>query len=198
LRTGEARGLANHTILLSRDGTERPIDDSAAPIRQADGTLAGVVLVFRDVSEQERAREAAVRLAAIVEFSGDAILTKSTEGIIRTWNTGAQQLFGYSSEEIVGKSVSILFPQEKLTEEDHILERLRKGQPSEALETVRIAKNGTRIPVLASVSPLKDSEGNVIGASTIIHDLTELVRAREALAREQELLATTLASIGTG
>jgi PAS domain S-box-containing protein len=196
IRTGKVAGLANHTILIAKDGTERPIDDSAAPIRMADGSLSGVVLAFRDFTQQRMAQQARARLAAIVEFSGDAILTKNLDGKIQTWNYSAERLFGYRAEEIVGKPVTLLFPPDRLNEEDRILERLRQGQPSERLETIRLSKDGRRIPVSESVSPIKDAEGNVTGASKIMHDISELLEARQALVREKELLATTLASIG--
>lgn len=94
-------GLANHTILVARDGTERPIDDSAAPMRDETGVTVGVVLVFRDVTERKHAEEVQLRLAAIVESSDDAILSKSLEGVIRTWNAGAERLFGYTSRKSV-------------------------------------------------------------------------------------------------
>ena len=198
LRDGVVVGLANHTVLISKDGSEIPIDDSAAPIRQAGGPVLGVALVFRDVTVQRQAQEARARLAAIVEFSGDAIVTKDLQGIIQTWNKGAERLFGYTAEEIIGKPVTMIFPEDRLDEEDAILERMRRGQPSERLETIRIAKDGRRIPVSVSVSPLKDADGEVIGASKVIHDVSAIVEARNELTREKELLATTLASIGDG
>jgi PAS domain S-box-containing protein len=197
-RTGKVAGLANHTLLIAKDGTETPIDDSAAPIREPGSPLFGVVLVFRDVTEQRRAQQASARLAAIVEHSGDAIFTKDLNGMIQAWNPASERLFGYRPEEVVGKPVTVLFPPDRLTEEDHILVRLREGRPVERMETIRVAKNGRHIPVAISVSPLKNGDGKVIGASKIIHDITDLVAAREALLREKELLATTLASIGDG
>lgn len=197
LRDAVVVGLANHTVLISKNGREIPIDDSAAPIRRADdGPVLGVALVFRDVTEQRRAQAVRSRLAAIVEFSGDAIITKNLKGIIQTWNKGAERLFGYSAEEIVGKSATTLFPADRVQEEDAILEKLRRGQFSERLETIRVTKDGDRIPVLVSVSPLRDADGEVNGASTIIHDVSEIVAARDELTREKELLATTLVSIG--
>jgi PAS domain S-box-containing protein len=195
-RTGKVAGLANHTLLISKDGRTRPIGDSAAPIRHADGPLFGVVLVFRDMTEQRTAQESSVRLAAIVEHSGDAILTKNLDGVIQTWNPSAERLFGYRADEIVGKHVTTLFPPDRLNEEDHILGRLRRGRTVERLETVRVAKDGRHISVALSVSPLKGNDGEIIGASKIIHDISDMVAAREALVREKELLATTLASIG--
>jgi PAS domain S-box-containing protein len=198
LREGAVVGLANHTLLVARNGTEIPIDDSAAPIRQGDDPVLGVALVFRDVTEQRAAQRAQARLAAIVEFSGDAIITKNLDSIIQTWNLAAERLFGYTAEEVIGKRVTMLFPEERLNEEDAILDKLRRGQAVERLETIRLTKDGRRIPVSESTSPLKDTEGNVIGASKIIHDVSDIVASREALIREKELLATTLASIGDG
>lgn len=196
VRTGTVVGLANHTVLVAKDGSELPIDDSAAPIRHPDGSLAGVVLVFRDFSERQAALRTSARLAAIVESSGDAILAKDLNGIIQSWNAAAQRLFGYRAEEVIGKPVTILFPPERLGEEDQILARLRAGQPVERLETVRVSKEGRKIAVSATISPIKDPEGRIIGASKSLRDITELIATREALISEKELLATTLASIG--
>jgi len=196
LQSGTVMGLANHTLLIAKDGREIPIDDSAAPIRQPDGPLFGVVMVFRDVTAQRKSQEMAARLAAVVEHSGDAMLTKDLNGIVRTWNASAERLFGYRAEEIIGKPVTVLFPPDRLKEEDDILGRLRQGKSVERFETIRVTKSRRQIPVAISVSPLKDSEGELIGASKVVHDITDLVAAREALMREKELLATTLASIG--
>ncbi|HKO22036.1 MAG TPA: PAS domain S-box protein [Candidatus Eisenbacteria bacterium] len=198
LREGRIVNLANHTLLVSRTGREIPIEDSAAPIRRGEGPVQGAVLVFRDAMLQRKAHETSVRLAAIVESSGDAILTKTLDGTIRTWNRGAERLFGYKAEEIIGRSITTLIPPERLHEEPEIIERLKTGQPYERLETVRLAKGGRRIIVSLSVSPLRDADGEVVGASKIVHDVTDVVAAREALAREKELLATTLSSIGDG
>lgn len=198
LRQGAVVGLANHTVLISKDGTCIPIDDSAAPIREQGGPLLGVVLVFRNVAEQRAAQYAKARLAAIVESSGDAIISKNLQGVIQSWNGGAKRLFGYEPEEIIGKPVTLLIPEDRIEEEEEILERVRAGQAFERVETVRLAKGGRRVSVSVNVSPVKDSQGKVVGASKIIHEITDMVAAREALVREKELLATTLASIGDG
>jgi PAS domain S-box-containing protein len=184
LRFGKVVGLANHTLLLGKDGTELPIDDSAAPIRTGDGPIFGVVLVFRDVTEQRKSDFARARLAAIVEFSGDAIVTKNLNGVIQTWNAGAQRMFGYQPEEIIGKSITTIIPPERMNEETEILADLRSGRPHQRIETVRLTKDGRHIHVSVSVSPLKDTDGRVIGASKIIHDVTDIVAAREALREE--------------
>ncbi|HEY6252723.1 MAG TPA: PAS domain S-box protein [Candidatus Angelobacter sp.] len=196
-------GLANHTILVSKSGEEIAIDDSGAPIFAPDGALTGIVLVFRDVTEQRKAQKATAELAAIVEYSGDAIATKNLDGIIQTWNAGAERLFGYKRDEIVGKPVTILLPPDRLHEEADILQRIREGLPSERLDTIRVCKDGGLIHVSVFVSPIKDAEGHIIGASKVVHDITELAAARAALARDRELLAaqeewlrTTLTSIG--
>jgi len=196
LRFGYTVGLANHTLLVSKNGEETPIDDSAAPIRTADGPVYGVVLVFRDVTAQRKAEYERARLAAIVQFSGDAMVTKDLNGIIQTWNAGAERLLGYKAEEIIGKSVTQIIPADRMNEETEIISRLHKGQPYERLETVRVAKGGRLIHVSLSVSPLKDHEGKVIGASKILHDISDILAARDALAKESELFATTLRSIG--
>ena len=103
LELGTTTGLTNHTLLISKAGTSVPIDDSAAAIREQGGPLFGVVLVFRDVSSQRTAQLAQARLAAIVEFSGDAIVTKDLDGVVPTWNASAERLFGYRADEIVGR-----------------------------------------------------------------------------------------------
>ncbi|HZV36133.1 MAG TPA: PAS domain S-box protein, partial [Verrucomicrobiae bacterium] len=196
IRHGNVVGLANHTVLIAKDGREIPIDDSAAPIREQGGPLFGIVLVFRDFTERKKAYEITTHLAAVVEHSRDAIFTKNLNGIVQSWNASAERLFGYRADEMVGQPITKLFPPDRLMEEDHILGQLKEGRPVERFETVRIAKSGRQIPVSISISPLKDPEGNIIGASKIVHDITELVAAREALLREKELMATTLASIG--
>lgn len=158
----------------------------------------GVIIYLGEAMRRarRRAEQQGQLLNAIVEFSGEAIITKDLNGIITSWNQSAQRLFGFEAEEVVGKPVTVLFPPDRIHEEDSILQRLRDGEGSANLETVRVAKDGRRIPVHLSVSPLKDTQGNVIGASKIIQDVTEIVAAREALMREKEFLATTLASIG--
>ena len=191
LRLGTIVGLANHTMLLRDDGAEFLIDDSAAPIRDKDGPVFGGVLVFRDVTEQRKAFEAREQLAAIVEYSGEAIATKNLDGIIQTWNASAEKLFGYRADEIVGNPVTTLIPPDRLWEEEEILSRLRRGLPAERLETIRIAKDGRQIPVSLTVSPLKNAEGEVVGASKLIQDISDRKRIddehQELLAREQSL-----------
>ena len=188
LRAGVFTGLAKQPLLLSKTGAEYPIDDRAATIQPPGGPPFGVVLVFRDWTNQRRAEETRARLAAIVESSEDAIISKNLDGIIQTWNIGAERLFGYNSHEIVGKSIKVIIPSDRLAEEDYILGRIREGLKVERTETVRVAKDGRHIPVALSVSPVRDEHGQIIGASKILHDATEIVAARETLARGRDEL----------
>jgi PAS domain S-box-containing protein len=181
LREGIVVGLANHTVLIARDGTERPIDDSAAPMRDEAGAPIGAVLVFRDVTDRRRADEALTRLASIVESSDDAILTKTLDGVIRSWNAGAERLFGYTPAEAVGKSITLIIPPERLEEERMILARLVRGERIEHFETIRVAKDGRRLDISLTVSPLRDAEGRIVGASKVARDFTDRKRAEEGL-----------------
>lgn len=180
-RLGTVVGLANHTILIAKSGAEVPIDDSAAPIRDEAGALFGVILVFRDVTERRAAEEVRARLATIVESSTDPIISKGLDGIIRTWNTGAERLFGYKAAEIVGKPITTLLPPDRLYEEDEIMDRLRHGRPDELMDTVRVTKDGRRINVWVRVSPIFDAEGTVIGAAKHVRDISERKRLEEEL-----------------
>jgi PAS domain S-box-containing protein len=139
--------------------------------------------------EQKRGQEAAQRLAAIVESSDDAIITKNLDGIITSWNKGAQLLFGYTAEEMIGRPILTLIPQGRRDEEPGILEKIGRGQRIEHYETVRQCKDGTLRNISLTVSPVKDTQGKVIGASKIARDITERFRAREKL--EQTVVERT-------
>ena len=188
LRQGIVVGLANHTVLIRKDGTECPIDDSAAPIRDEHGHVSGCVLIFRDVTAQrlierdkaERFHTARI-LAAIVESSNDAIISKSLDGKIQSWNAAAERLFGFTAEDAVGKHISLVIPPERIAEEERIIARLRAGQRIEQFETERIRSDGQRIIVALTISPIKDDDGNVVGASKIVRDITERKRLEDNL-----------------
>jgi PAS domain S-box-containing protein len=190
LREGTVVGLANHTMLLRRDGTEVAIDDSGAPIKDGSGAVAGVVLVFHEITERRRAenalRESEQRfraMAAIIESSDDAIIGKTLDGIVTSWNAGAERLYGYTSDEIVGRSLSIIFPEERKGELSEILGRIKRGEKVDQTETVRVTKDGRRVEVSISISPIKDAEGRVVGASTIARDVGARKRIEEERAR---------------
>ena len=184
LRERGTVGLANHTVLIRKDGSACPIDDSAAPISDERGTVSGCVLIFRDVTEQRRMeRDKAAQLhtarvlASIVESSDDAIIGKSLAGTIQSWNAAAERLFGYPADQAVGRHISLVIPAERLAEEDQIITRLKAGERIEHFETERVRSDGRRILVALTISPIKDDAGNVIGASKIVRDITDRKRA---------------------
>jgi PAS domain S-box-containing protein len=185
---GHAVGLANHTILISKSGAEYPVDDSAAPIRSASGALLGVVLVFRDITERRSAELAALRLAAIIEGSDDAIVGKNLQGIVTNWNPGAEKLFGYRADEMIGQSITRLMPPDRLNEEQQILARLQRGERVDHFETVRVRKDGTPLDISLTISPIRDHSGVIIGASKIARDITAVRIAQEKLRLHAEEL----------
>ena len=212
LREGTVVGLANHTTLTARDGTSRPIDDTAAPITDHGGQIQGVVLVFHDVSERytaeesiresRRARqtaEVALRqaedtrlvLAAIVESSDDAIIGETLDGDITSWNQAAQRILGYTAAEIVGKPISTLMPPDHSEDMSRILGRIRRGERVGHFETQRLTKDGRVIDVSLSVSPIRDADGTIIGAAKVARDITERKRAE---AERERLLAAAEAA----
>jgi len=313
LAEGRIVGLANHTLLVAKDGRELPIDDSAAPIRDAEGSVIGVVLVFRDVTERRqaevelrrseqllsdffenanvgmhwvspdgiilranqaelnllgyrreeyvgrpiayfhtdpatidsilatmrtgaaltnrparlrakdgtikdvlinssayrehgklihtrcftldvtdsnRAREVEALLAEVVKSSNDAVVTKTLEGVITSWNAAAERIFGYTSEEAIGKSIMMIIPPELQHEEAQFLERLRRGQQIENFETRRIAKGGRALYVSLTISPVRDVQGMVVGASKVARDITDRKRMEAALVESEERFRT--------
>ena len=128
------------------------------------------------------AMQARLRLAAIVESSDDAIISKDLTGIITAWNIGAERLYGYSADEVIGKSISLLLPPDRADEVAKIMRRIRSGEAVKRLESVRQRKDGTRVEVSLNISPIRDSEGQIVGASTIAHDISERKLAEEAVA----------------
>jgi PAS domain S-box-containing protein len=182
LKTGVIVGLANHTVLVGKDGTRRPIDDSAAPILDESGQVLGVVLVFRDVSEQRHAQQAQQQLAAIVEHSEDAVIGKNMSGIITSWNAAAERLYGYTAAEAIGQPIRVIVPSDHRDELEEIMRRLKAGERIDAWDTVRMRKDGTRVDVSLQISPIKNSEGEVIGASKVARDVTSRKRDEESLA----------------
>lgn len=162
-----------------QDGVRVPFLAYPTPLRDASGRLTGAVNMLVDITERKRAEELAGRLVAIVESSDDAIISKTLDGIVTTWNSGAELLFGYDANEIVGKSVMTLVPADRRDEELDILARLRRAEHIQHYETVRQRKDGSQVWVSLTLSPLGAPDGPVIGASTIARDMTERRRADE-------------------
>jgi len=168
--------------LRRADGEYRWVLSHGKPSVSDDGVLQGYVGSCVDITEQRSSEGAGARLAAIVQSSDDAIITKDLNGIITSWNTSAERIFGYTEQEVLGKPITILIPPELQTDEKDILRRLRAGQRIDHFETVRIAKGGKRVLVSLTVSPVRDSSGRIVAASKVARDVT---RTRQV---EQELL----------
>ena len=190
-------GLAERSgeIIIERpDGTRRNVLPYPEPFFDASGKVVGAVNMLVDITELKQSEEATRRLAAIVESSDDAIVSKDLNGIIMSWNDSARRIFGYNAEEIVGKSVTILIPAERLEEETHILQSIRRGEPVHHYETIRRCKDGKLVEISLSVSPIKNGDGKVVGASKIVRDITERKRAEMELKKaHQEVLAASRA-----
>ncbi|TIT34465.1 MAG: PAS domain S-box protein [Mesorhizobium sp.] len=161
------------------DGTRVPYISYPTLLRDATGEVTGAVNMLVDITERKRAEALAERLAAIVQSSDDAIIGKNLKGMITSWNKGAERLFGYSPDEIVGKSIMTLVPSNRHGEEANILDRFGRGEHIEHFETIRRRKDDSLVWVSLTISPLEDDQGKVIGASTIARDMTERRRADE-------------------
>jgi PAS domain S-box-containing protein len=176
------------TIRVCKDGRRLQLSITVSPIRDANGTIVGASKIARDIGLQKNAERTAAQLAAIVESSDDAIVSKSLEGQIQSWNAGAQRIFGYAAEEAIGQSITLIIPQELYAEERQIIERVRRGERVEHFDTMRVTKSGRRIPVSLTVSPVRDPRGAIIGASKIARDISERKEAEEALRESQQAL----------
>jgi PAS domain S-box-containing protein len=176
----EKRAIAGaEAVAVRPDGTLVPFLAYPAPLFDGEGKLVGAVNILIDISNRERKEHAARLFEAIVESSDDAIVSKDLNGVIASWNAGAERLFGYSADEAVGQPILMLIPEERHSEETEILSRIRRGERIEHYETVRRRKDGRLIDVSLTVSPVKDGTGRVIGASKIARDITERRRAGE-------------------
>ena len=182
---GEALGSDEYT-LVRKDSSKFPAIVHIGNIINKEGKTAGFRCVIVDITERKRAEEAQHRLAVIVESSHDAILSKTLDGIITTWNRGAEMLYGYTAEEVIGHPVSILVPPEFPGETQQLLGKIRRGEAVKDYAAVRITKDKKRINVLLTISPIQDVSGRIIGASTIAQDITELRRAAEVLKESEK------------
>jgi PAS domain S-box-containing protein len=187
LATGKGPVLGQRVELsaLRAEGAEFPVELSITRIGTAEPpTFTGFV---RDITERKRVETIQAQFAAIIESSADAIIGKTLQGIITSWNPGAEMLFGYSADEVVGKPMLILIPPDRAAEETAILDQIAGGVRIIHFETVRLRRDGSRIEVSATISPIRDGTGKIIGASTIARDITERKRAEEAVRRTEDL-----------
>ncbi len=174
--------------IVGLTGVRRHMETHAAPLKSADGTVVQLA-VTRDITARNEAEKTQRRLAAIIESSEDAIASKDMNGIITSWNRSAEKLFGYRAEEIVGKPVMTIIPPELHHDEDMILSKIRRGEKIDHFETIRLHKNGERVEVSLTISPVKDENGNVIGAAKIIRNITENNKIERALRTTEKLSA---------
>jgi len=170
-------------------GKSTIVEIGTAPIADFAGAPIQIIITYRDVTERRRTEEASARLVAIVESSQDAIIGKDLNGIVTSWNKGAEKIFGYTAEEMIGKQIQLLLPQGCEHEEDGILERLRQGETIEQLETARQRKDGQLIQVSLMISPIRDGNGKIIGASKIARDITEKRLLERQLRQSQKMEA---------
>jgi PAS domain S-box-containing protein len=166
--------------IVGLGGTRRHMETHAAPLQHFDGTTVQLAIT-RDITERKMSERSALMLSAIVDSSDDAIISKDLNGVIRTWNIGAERLFGYTAAEAIGKPVTILIPVDRLGEEPQILGRLKRGERVDHFETIRKRKDGTLLDISLTISPVKDSGGNIIGVSKIARDITQRKCAEAAL-----------------
>jgi PAS domain S-box-containing protein len=189
-----------------RDGSEFPVEISLSPVATNDGTM--VLSVIRDISDRKRIeeelrraneeldrrksrelRDSQNRLSLIVDSSQDAIIGKNLDGIITHWNKGAEHIYGYTAEEMIGKPIAVLAPQERVDEIPAILQKISQGQRVEYFESIRVTKDQRHLHVSISVSPIHDAEGNVVGASTIARDITAQKKIEDQLRQSQKMEA---------
>ena len=187
---GAAPVRSQEVVIERPDGSRITVLVNIDPITNALGEIIGAVNVFADVTELKQAERASRQLAAIVESSEDAIISKDLNGIIASWNQAAERLFGYTAEEMIGKSITLLIPPERQHEEPGILESIRRGERIQHYETVRRRKDGSLLDVSLTVSPIRDSQGTIVGASKIARNITQRKRVEIALRESEERFRT--------
>lgn len=176
----EGRSVRGIDAVLERpDGTRVPFRPFPTPLRDDTGRVIGAINTLIDLTNSQRAETDAARLAAIVSSSDDAIVSKRLDGTIVSWNAGAERIFGYTADEMIGKSILTIIPPERQDEEKHIIVKLTRGERIEHFETVRVGKQGRRIDLSVTVSPVRDSSGRIVGASKVARDIGERRRAEE-------------------
>jgi PAS domain S-box-containing protein len=188
--TNRGMGQLGALWAVRADGEEFQIEASISQVEIAGKKMFTVIL--RDVTERRQAERTRERLAAVVESSDDAIISKTLDGVIVDWNRGAEKIFGYAAAEAIGKPMLMLLPPQRVEEEADILARIKRGQSVEHFETLRVRKDGTEIDVSVTISPIRDGDGTILGASKVARDITERKRAEDALRESEERLRLAL------
>jgi len=177
---------ADQYRFLKRDGSYAWVLDRGYLVRNERGQALRAVGAMQDISERTRAQQVASHLAAVVESSFDAIVSQTLDGLVTSWNAAAERMFGYSAADMIGHTVYRLIPPELQNEEPRILERISRGESIHHYETLRVTKDGRRLDLSLTISPIKDSEGRITGVSKIARDVTEQTRQRAALSESEE------------
>src|SRR5436309_4949578 len=181
------------TVRITKDGRLRDISLTVSPVRNSAGRIVGASKVARDITDRRRLDDERSRLAAIIDSSDDAIVSKTLDGVITSWNHGAERIFGWTAAEAVGRHITLIIPRERHTEEDEVLARIRRGEKIDHFETVRVTKDGQLLNISLTGSPVKDGTGRIVGASQIARDVTDRRRLEDErdrlLAREQRARA---------
>jgi PAS domain S-box-containing protein len=200
LRAGET---IDHfeTVRITKGGERIPISLTVSPVRTSDGRIIGASKVVRDLRDRRQAEVIRARLAAIVDSSEDAIVSKTLEGVITSWNQGAERLFGYTALEAIGRHITLIIPADRRAEEDDVLAKIRRGEALRSFETVRVRKDGRLIDISLTVSPVRDAAGTIIGASKIARDITERKRIeaeRERLLAQEQAARSEAEAVNRG
>jgi PAS domain S-box-containing protein len=174
------------TVRITKDGKRIPVSITVSPIVDEYGIIVGASKIARDISGVKEAETKKAMLAAIVESSDDAIVSKTLDGIITSWNRAAERLFEYTEQEVIGQSIAIIFPEDRLDEEPKIIEKIKRGERVEHFDTIRRSKSGKLIDISLTISPIRNDAGVIIGASKIARDIRERKHQQEML--EQKTL----------
>jgi PAS domain S-box-containing protein len=185
------------TVRQRKDGTLIDLSLTISPVKDSSGRIVGASTVAREITDRKRAERSTALLAAIVDSSDDAIVSKTLDGIITSWNKSAERMFGYRPEEVIGKHITLIIPRDRWDEETSIIERLRRGERIEHFQTVRRRKDGQLVDVSLTISPVRDSAGNIVGASKVGRDITAQVRADERLRDSEEAFRRLSQSLDT-
>jgi len=178
-----------HTVRRRKDGVLINVSVTISPLRNHEGTIIGASKVARDVTAQNQAAVSGALLAAIVQFSDDAIISKDLQGVVTSWNQAAERIFGYTAEEMIGKPINVLIPPDRENEETAILQRIRRGERVDHYDTIRRRKDGVLINVSVTISPVRNYQDVIIGASKVARDVTGEKLLQEQLRGYAEELA---------
>ena len=183
------------TLRKTKDGRILTVSLTVSPIRDAAGTIIAASKIARNITEQKMSFALNERLAAIVESSDDAIISKDLQGYIRTWNKGAERIFGYTSDEIIGRHISTLAAPDRVDEIPNILDRIRRGERVDHYQTKRKTKSGRILTVSLTVSPIRDAAGTIVGASKVARDITDRERHEQELRQANDALSRSNADL---